>query len=60
MYILLTEFVFVYIENFVQIVGILREDTHKKSVFFSGRTSKVLPSLHQWHSGQCNFLFCFS
>ena len=24
----------------------LREDTHKKSVFFSGGTIKVLPSLH--------------
>ena len=26
----------------------LREDTHKKRGFFSGRTTKVLPSLHQW------------
>ena len=27
---------------------IKEEDTHKKSVFFSGRTNKVLPSLHLW------------
>ena len=32
----------------------IREDTHKK-VFFSGRTTKVLPSLHQWLSGTCHF-----
>ena len=25
---------------------LLREETHKKRVFFSGRTIKVLPSLH--------------
>ena len=31
----------------------LREDTHKKSIF-SGRTTKDLPSLHQWLSGTCH------
>ena len=33
----------------------LREDTHKKSVFFSGRTTKVLSSLHHWVSAPCHF-----
>ena len=32
----------------------LREDTHKKSVFFSGRNTTGLPSLHQWLSGPCH------
>ena len=27
--------------------------------FFSGRTTKVLPSLHQWLSGPCHFFFFF-
>ena len=31
----------------------VREDTH----FCSGRTTKVLPSLHQWLSGPCHHLF---
>ena len=31
----------------------IREDTQKKS-FFSGRTTKVLPSLHKW---PCHFFF---
>ena len=36
----------------------LREDTHKKNCFFfSGRTTKALPSLHQWLSGPCHFFF---
>ena len=26
-------------------------------VFFSGRTSKVLPSLHYWRSGPCHLFF---
>ena len=34
-----------------------REDTHKKSVFFSSRTAKVLPSLLKWLSGPCHFFF---
>ena len=39
----------------------LREDTYKKSGLFSGRNTKVLPSLHQWLSGPCHiFLFFFS
>ena len=37
----------------------LREDTHKKSGLVSGRTTKVLPSLHQWLSGPCHFFFFF-
>ena len=30
-----------------------RKNTHKKSGVFSGRTTKDLPSLHQWLSGPC-------
>ena len=36
----------------------LKEDTHKKS-FFSGRTTKLLPTLHQWLSGPYHFFFPF-
>ena len=32
--------------------------THK--CFFSGRTTKVLPSLHQWLSGPCHFFIFLS
>ena len=38
----------------------VREDTHKKSVLFSGQTTMVLPSLHQWLCGPCHFFFFFS
>ena len=34
-----------------------REDAHKKKCFFSGRTIKVLPSLHQWLSGPSHFFY---
>ena len=37
----------------------IREDTHKKSGIFSGRTTKVLPSIHQWLSGPCHFFSFF-
>ena len=33
----------------------VREDTHKKSDFLSGRTTKDLPYLYQWLSGPCHF-----
>ena len=36
---------------------LFREDTHKKVFFFSGRTTKVLHSLHQWLGGPCHFFF---
>ena len=38
----------------------IREDTHKKMFFFSGRTTKDLPSIHQWLSGPCHFFFFLS
>ena len=37
------------------IKSFLWEDTHKKCDIFSGRTTKVLPSLHQWPSDPCHF-----
>jgi len=37
----------------------LREDTHKKSGFLSGRTTKVLPSLHQWLKKTTFFMCVF-
>ena len=37
----------------------IREDSHKKSVSFSGRTTKVLPSLHKWLSGPCHFFLSY-
>ena len=34
--------------------------THIKKWFFNGRTTKVLPSLHQWLSCPCHFFSFFS
>ena len=33
--------------------------THIKKVFFSGRTTKILHSQHEWLSGPCHFFFFF-
>ena len=41
------------------ILILLREDAHKKNVFFSVQTTKALPSLHQWLSGPCHFFPLF-
>ena len=35
------------------------EKTLTKSVYLSGRTTRVLPSLHQWLSGPCHFFLLF-
>ena len=56
-------FVVPIVTGFFSVLGMaierfqVREDTHQKNFFFSGRTTKVLPSRHQWLSGPCHFFF---
>ena len=58
-------FVVPIVTGFFSVLGMaierfqVREDTHKEKCFFSGRTTKVLPSLHYWLSGPCHFIFFF-
>ena len=39
----------------IHVLCIRQGKTHIKSVYFSGRTTKVLPSLHLWLSGPLSF-----